>query len=492
MKVQKMMKKLSVCIILFYVVSHFCLGRQNNGPVDKGIWKAAYDLYKEQSITHRRFKHKDILPLIEKRQFGDVYRVTKLGSSIEARDIYQLGYGQGDIKVLLWSQMHGNESTATMALFDLFNFLEAGDDEFESIRQTIREKLDLRFIPMVNPDGAEAFIRRNALDIDLNRDAIQLTSPESVILRKAREDFGPDFGFNLHDQQIYYNVERTPKPATISVLAPAFNYETEINDVRRRALQVIVGMNGLLQEIIPGHVGKYDDGFEPRAFGDNFQRWGTSAILIESGGYPGDPEKQYIRELNFIIILNALYEIAQASYTQYEVADYFAIPDNDSKLMDVMLRNVTIKRDDLEYMVDLGIRRREIEGEEGYYTESSIIDIGDLSVYYGYDEIDAEGYVMKEGKVYEKELNALPSYEETMDMLKKGYLWLRVKTVNNSIHQLPINIFQSTGDLKAGAKLGSKANFLLEKEGMVHYAIINGYLIDLRSPKDQNIQLKIQ
>ncbi|HSJ66627.1 MAG TPA: M14 metallopeptidase family protein [Anditalea sp.] len=487
------MKKLLLGIVLLFVGSIYShVYSQEGETVDKTVLKAAYDQYKEKAITHRRFKHKDIAPLIEQRMKGDLFEISPLGSSVENRDIYQLSYGQGDRRVMLWSQMHGNESTATMSLFDLFNFLEGSDDEFEFIRKAINEKLDLRFIPMVNPDGAEAFIRRNAYEIDLNRDAIQLTSPEAVILRKAREDFSPQFGFNLHDQQIYYNVERTPKPATISVLAPAFNYETDINDVRKRALQVIVGMNELLQEIIPGQVGKYDDGFEPRAFGDNFQRWGTSTILIESGGYPGDPDKQYIRELNFMIILNALYSIAKENYTQYDVADYFAIPDNDTKLMDVMLRNVTIKRDGLEYKVDLGIRRREIEGEESYYTESSITDVGDLSVFYGYDELDADGYVMKEGKVWEEELKALPTEKEVLEMLKKGYLGVKMKSENEIIHSLPINIIKPDGELKSGHKLGNTANFFLEKDGRTDYALVNGYLIDLRSPKEQRIKLKSQ
>lgn len=73
---------------------------------------------------------------------------------------------------MLWSQMHGNESTATMALFDLFNFLEGKGDQYDTFRQLLNSQLRLKFIPMLNPDGADVFKRRNALDIDLNRDAI--------------------------------------------------------------------------------------------------------------------------------------------------------------------------------------------------------------------------------------------------------------------------------------------------------------------------------
>ena len=44
-------------------------------------------------------------------------------------------------------------------------------------------------------------------------------------------------------------------------------------------------------------MGRYSDEFEPRAFGDNIQKWGTNTILIESGGIFGDEEKQYLRKL---------------------------------------------------------------------------------------------------------------------------------------------------------------------------------------------------
>src|SRR5690606_20117834 len=133
------------------------------------VLESAYLKYKEPAITHRRFKHADIQPLIQKH--SDAFQITKLGESIEGRSISSLDWGDGKIKVMLWSQMHGNESTATMALVDLMKFLEASGDEYEGLRALLKSSLDLKFIPMMKPDGAEAFKRRNAIDIDLNRDA---------------------------------------------------------------------------------------------------------------------------------------------------------------------------------------------------------------------------------------------------------------------------------------------------------------------------------
>ncbi|CAN0528228.1 unnamed protein product, partial [Scytosiphon promiscuus] len=170
-----------------------------------------------------------------------------------------------------------------------------------------------------------------------------------------------DFGFNRHDQSTYYNAERTDKPATISYLAPAFNYEKDINEVRANAMKVIVYMNKIIQKYAPGQVGRYNDDFEPRAFGDNIQKWGTSAILIESGGYKSDPEKQEIRKLNYVSILSAIYSIANGNYKDIPISDYEKIPENDRKLFDLKLNNLTYNLLGKNYTLDVGIHQLEID-----------------------------------------------------------------------------------------------------------------------------------
>ena len=49
-------------------------------------------------------------------------------------------------------------------------------------------------------------------------------------------------------------------------------------------MRIIAKMNQIIQGYARGQVGRYNDEFEPRAFGDNMQKWGTSTILIETGG----------------------------------------------------------------------------------------------------------------------------------------------------------------------------------------------------------------
>ena len=146
-----------------------------------------YSKYKEVSITDRRFKHNDIENLIQKQQKLGNFKVKVEGKSAENRSIYSLEIGSGPVKLLLWSQMHGDEATATMALMDLFNFFSA-DDEFSEFRKDLLSKVTLYFIPMLNPDGAARFQRRTAMDIDMNRDAVRLQSPEARILKNKRDE----------------------------------------------------------------------------------------------------------------------------------------------------------------------------------------------------------------------------------------------------------------------------------------------------------------
>ncbi len=259
-------------------------------PIYQQLYEA-HPRYRTPSITTRRFKHRDIEPLLLRLKNDPKFTVTRLGKSVEGRAIYDVTFGNGSTTVLLWSQMHGNEPTATMAGLDLFNFI-GSNAALVDIRQTILDSLTVHFVPMLNPDGAEVFQRRNALNIDLNRDAQLLRSPESRILKALRDSINADFGFNLHDQSIYYAAGATAKPATISFLDPPFNEEKDTSAVRNRATQLIILLDQALQHYIPGQVGRYNDTFEPRAFGDNMQRWGTSTVLIESGGYAGDPRSK--------------------------------------------------------------------------------------------------------------------------------------------------------------------------------------------------------
>jgi hypothetical protein len=467
-------------LIIIFALSGFSTFAQPSSSALE-LWEN-YSQFKEESITHRRFQHKDIAPLIMNLKRNDEFNVQKVGESIEGRDIFLISVGEGDIDVFLWSQMHGDESTATMALFDIFNFISS--EEFKAEKEELFGNLKLHFLPMLNPDGAQVFQRRNALGIDVNRDALRLQSPEGKILKRIRDSLDADFGFNLHDQSRYYNAEATDKPATISFLAPAFNYEKDVNEVRGNAMKLIVSMNRDLQHFIPGQVAKYNDDFEPRAFGDNIQKWGTSAILIESGGYLNDPDKQEIRKLNFVAILSALQSISNGDYKNESIEDYHKIPENDSKLFDLKLKGLQYELMGQNYILDLGINHQEISnGKQGYYYRSQIADQGDLSTNYGYSTHDLSGYKITFGKIHPQTYNSLKDLEKLdfRELLLNGYSYIKIRNFSGSDNHtmFPLQVVGENFKKPARLNVGSNPTFFLSKGEKLRYAVINGFLVDL-------------
>lgn len=451
----------------------------------------AFSLYEEKALTHRRFKHRDILPLVKKHAAGRRWTVDEIGRSVEDRAIFRLKYGEGPIKVLLWSQMHGDEPTATMALFDLFNFFEGEGDGFDSWREELASKLTLYCIPMLNPDGAERFQRRTAMDVDMNRDARATATVEAALLKEQAMTLRPDFAFNLHNQNNYYNIPGTGTPVTISLLAPAYDYERSINTVRGDAMRVIVGINRLLQELIPGAVARYDDAHTPRGFGDNFQKWGARTILIESGAYAGDPEKLTVRRCNFAALLHAFQEIAAATYTRYDIADYAAIPFNDEKLHDVLIRNLEIVRNGKTMQVDVAIRQTEKTVGTDYYVDGIIEDIGDLQDFYGYTDVDVRGLQFIPAKVYTERRFLLDELNLPLvrSLLKTGYAAVMISDQSQEtlLHPLPLRLLSSdTFKVSDNLHVGMNADFFLGSRDNVQYGVINGDLIDLKNIGDTN------
>jgi len=457
---------------------------QNNDITSK-LYETYYN-YEETSINERRIKHADLQPLIYNLKKNSKYTIKKVGQSIEGRDLNLISIGSGKTNILLWSQMHGDEPTATQAIFDIFNFLNSS--EFSNEKDAILSNLTLHFLPMLNPDGAENYTRRNALGVDINRDAVRLQSPESKTLKRVRDSLNADFGFNLHDQSIYYNAERTDKPATISYLAPAYNYEKDVNTVRGNAMKVIVFMNHIIQKYAPGQVGRYNDDFEPRAFGDNIQKWGTSTILIESGGYKNDVEKQEIRRLNYVSILSAIYTIAKENYKNISIKEYDKIPQNDRKLFDLKLVGATCTLLDNDYTIDLGINHLEVDNEDhsDYYNLGKVMDQGDLSTYYGYNTFDASGYRIVEGSLYPEVIYSIEAISklDAYELLKSGFTYVQIKELPEDVKYIskPMNVIKSGNEIpKLVLKPGSNSTFLLQKNGIIDYAVINGFLINLKT-----------
>lgn len=455
---------------------------QRTAKIDKR-YQQLYDThsqFKESSIKTRRFKQADIAPLIQRLKAP--FKVGKAGKSIEGRDIYRVTLGTGPTTVFLWSQMHGDESTATMAILDIFNFFSRSGDGFDEYRQKVLSELTLTFVPMLNPDGAERFQRRNALGVDLNRDALRLQCPESKILKQVRDELNADWGFNLHDQGRYYVGDQRVKIATFSFLAPAFNAAKEISEKRGDAMQVIGFMNNLVQAYLPGKVGRYDDTFEPRAFGDNIQKWGTRTILIECGVNEGDPEKQAIRRLHYMLLLAAFDAIADESYEKTELTAYNTIPFNDnSGVFDLIVREAQVQYEGKWYTMDIGFKRDDTWLSQGYASKPSITEFGDMSIFGAYDEIQGKGYRAIPGKLYPTTLQNMDALKQLdiTKLLADGYTDVRLREFPKTQKPFPLNLLKVSESASNDIKLYKNPNFILQRDGKTGYAVVNGFGYDL-------------
>jgi hypothetical protein len=313
-----------------------------------------------------------------------------LGRSFEGRPIRCVSLGTGPVSVLLWSQMHGDEPTATAAILDVINYLLHAARNGEAMFAN----LSLTFLPMLNPDGAARVTRRTAQAIDMNRDALALVTPEARILKELRDELRPAFGFNLHDQELS-TVGASKELTAVALLAPAFDAAKSENDVRLRARQLSATLAEVLNLLVPGNVARYDDAFEARAFGDNMQRWGTSTVLVESGHAMNDPEKRSIRRLNFTGLLAAFAALAGGEYAKADLQSYERLPFNGKKAYDLIVRHVTIDGA-APFAADLGISRQVDTHAED---PPRLVDIGDLSTYVGLQEIDAQHAVVSAARL---------------------------------------------------------------------------------------------
>ena len=451
-----------------------------------------HDTFKEKSISHRRFKHSDMLKIFDKIKSGGKFNFEFVGKSVLGRDLNLLSIGKGKTKIFLWTQMHGNESTATMALFDIFNFF-TDTSTLTEIKETILNNLTLYFLPMVNPDGTELFQRENIYNIDINRDAVALQTPEGKILAETFKKIKPLFSFNLHDQSVLYSAGNTGNSATLSFLAPAYNLEKSINTTRENSMKVIGAMYKTLSKYIPGCIARYSDEFEPRAYGDMFQSLGSSTILIESGGRKNDTEKQFIRKLNFTAILTSLHLIAEKKNADVEPSLYNEIPFNEEKLFNTILRNLTFEKNGQNFKADLAIISEEVEtqSEPNFYLKSKIGGIGDLSTFYGYEEYELKGYKIKPGMTYQKIFQNINDIKlsEIKQYIKQGYTNFVVEKTNFQDYcPFPINIYSKRNGNKINKiKSENPADFYISKKGEIKFVVVNGFIINLENEIEQNI-----
>jgi hypothetical protein len=324
-----------------------------------------------------------------------LFQLEVVGHSVEGRALYHVSLGTGPRHVLIWSQMHGDEPTATTALLDFLEYIRTHREEPWVSR--ILSELTLHAVPLINPDGAERHQRRNAQGIDINRDALALQTPEARTLKALRDRLQPFIGFNLHNQSWRHAVGNTGRPASISLLAAAFDEARSDNPGRVLAKKVCAVIRDALEPLAPGQVGRYDDSFEVRAFGDNMTRWGTPSVLIETGPWPSRTPDASLVQLNFVALATALDALASGKAEKADVARYESIPENDSSgLVYLMLKGVGLfGADGKPFTADVGITVTRAVRDNGQGPALALVgkveELGDLRVLGALETVDGSG-----------------------------------------------------------------------------------------------------
>ncbi|ROI10827.1 peptidase M14 [Chryseobacterium sp. H3056] len=313
--------------------------------------------------------------------------IQQVGTSDLNKPIYMLSLGNGDVNILAWSQMHGNESNATHAILDLLEIFK----QHPELNKDLFSKISLDFVLMLNPDGSEKWTRRNALDIDINRDFLKESSKEILILKELYTKKKYDYALNLHEQRTIFSTDGV-HPATLSFLAPSQDFERTLTVGRKKSMAVISRMFEKLNQLLPNQIARYTDEFYPTSLGDNLMRKGIPNVLFEGGHFPNDYLRKETRKFYTIALYEALHAMADLNGSTEGWENYQQIPQNKETHFDIIYRNVKLNTEYL-CVLDIAVQFKEViePGSTEISFEPIVVEVGDVGRKKGWQEIDCTG-----------------------------------------------------------------------------------------------------
>ena len=336
----------------------------------------------EDRLKGRYITINHILPLLD--HYREVFNVSVAGFSENGVEIPLVSFGKGGKKVLIWSQMHGNESTTTKALFDFFKFITSN----KQATKDLLSKHTFYVLPMLNPDGAALYTRENTNGVDLNRDAQALSQRESKVLRSIFDAMQPDLCLNMHDQRSIFGI-KGPKPATLSFLAPSADILKTITPAREVAMGHIVKMNNYIKAHHHNQIGRFDDSYNQHCVGDNFTSSGAPTILFEAGHFKDDYNREQSRSFVFYALI-ALFDLDTAFQNKdVDYKEYFNIPENQKIYKDVVLYNVRVDGEDT--LQTISFQYKEIIHDQNIVFELYFDAVEEDKDVFGHQYFDLQG-----------------------------------------------------------------------------------------------------
>jgi len=184
--------KLSLIIILgFALVSHV-IAQQITTPLEKNNYLKVTS-YDELTAY--------IQQLDEQSGLAKVETIVK---TVQGRNLYALKFSSSEfgkdkskIKVIFLAQQHGNEQSGKEGALLLTQALLKPENRY------LLDKIDIAIVPQMNPDGSEANKRRNGNNMDLNRNHLIMTEPETQALHRFFEKYMFEVSMDVHEYSPY-------------------------------------------------------------------------------------------------------------------------------------------------------------------------------------------------------------------------------------------------------------------------------------------------
>jgi hypothetical protein len=136
---------------------------------------------------------------------SDRVEVDRIGRSVQGRPLQLVQVGNpapeslreaADGSVLMYNcSIHGDEPSGREACMQLARDMAASEDPAV---ERLLSRTTVLFLNS-NPDGWAADTRENANDVDINRDLMELASPEGRAIAKTIRDWKPDVLNDLHE-----------------------------------------------------------------------------------------------------------------------------------------------------------------------------------------------------------------------------------------------------------------------------------------------------
>jgi hypothetical protein len=184
--------KISFILILSLAFTTDVLAQQINSPLEKNNYQKVTS-YDELTAFVKQLDEK-----------SDLLKVELIGQSTQGRNLYALEFSSSEfgkdkskIKVMFHAQQHGNEQSGKEGALLLAQALLKPENKY------LFDKIDFAIIPQVNPDGAEVNQRRNGNDMDLNRNHLILTEPETKALHTFFDEYQFEVTMDVHEYYPY-------------------------------------------------------------------------------------------------------------------------------------------------------------------------------------------------------------------------------------------------------------------------------------------------